>query len=433
MFQTREEVIDWINYRSKAGMKLGLERIEYILERLGNPERRFRSVHIGGTNGKGSTTSILRQILQEAGFTIGTFTSPYFEKFEDRICINGKPIPSDDLVKVANRIKPIVDELKSHPFGEPTPFEIVTAICFFYFGEVKHVDIALIEVGLGGRHDSTNVLQPLLTIITNVGYDHLNVLGTTLQEIAFEKAGIIKEQTPLITAVDQPEAIAILQKVCATKNAPLYEAGKDFSFTDLGPVEDGELFSFTSSFQNFERLKVSLLGTHQLKNATLSVMAALLLKEMYSFSIKDEAIITGLAKAYWPGRFEILSKDPFILIDGAHNKDGLESFKATLSRHYPDRKGTILFSALRDKQLEEIIPILDSLPHTVVFTEFDFPRVEKASNLFARSQKDNKELAPDWQRYLEEKIPRLENGDMFIATGSLYFISLVKPFLRKLL
>lgn len=433
MFQTRDEVIAWIYDRGKSRMKLGLERIEYVLDRFGSPQQRFPTIHIGGTNGKGSTTSFLRHILQDAGYTVGTYTSPYFEIFEDRICINGVPISAEDLVFIANKIKPVIDELENHQLGYPTPFEIITIIGFYYFGFIKPVDIVLVEVGLGGRFDSTNVIQPLISIITNIGYDHVHILGSTLAEIAYEKAGIIKTNTPLITAVSDSEAKEVLLRESEKKEAPVYVFGEDFSFIDLGGTDNGEVFGFHSSAHSISRLELAMLGRHQMENASLAIMAALILKENYHWQIDEKAIRNGLQKTKWPGRFEILSREPLIIIDGAHNKEGLETLVHTLRRHFPERKGTILFSCLQDKPLEQIMPILDSLPDELVFTEFDFFRTEKARRLFEMSQKENKGIAADWQDFLRRKIPRLQKRELLLITGSLYFISLVKPFVRDIL
>lgn len=433
MFKTRDEVIEWIYERGKNRMKLGLERMEYVMERLGAPQKKFPSIHIGGTNGKGSTTSFLRQILQEAGYTVGTFTSPYFERFEDRICVNGEPIPSEDLVACANDIKPIIDELADHPLGYPTPFEVITILGFYYFGQIRPVDIVLVEVGLGGRFDSTNVIEPLLTIITNIGHDHLHILGSTLAEIAYEKAGIIKTNTPLITAVKDEEAKEVLVSESMKNQAPIYMLNNDFSFTDLGELANGETFSFTSSLATFAKLRLGMLGKHQMENASLAIMAALLLKEKFAWHIGEEAIRKGVEKAKWPGRFEIVSGNPLVIIDGAHNKEGMETLVDTLERHYPQRRGTILFSCLKDKPVDQIMPILDSLPDDLVFTEFNFFRVEKAENLYKLSRKVNKEIALDWQGYLRRKLSGMRRGEMMVITGSLYFISLVKPFIRGIL
>lgn len=208
MFQTYEQALTWIHARLRLGIKPGLARMEWMMERLNHPERRIKTIHIGGTNGKGSTLTFLRCILEEACCKVGTFTSPFFEQFNERISVNGKAISDEEMLELTNIIKPLADELESTELGGPTEFEVITAMSLYYFAKKNPVDIVLYEVGLGGRFDSTNILHPLLSIITSIGMDHTNILGDTYEKIATEKAGIIKSGTPIITAVKQPESLA---------------------------------------------------------------------------------------------------------------------------------------------------------------------------------------------------------------------------------
>ncbi|MCU9614029.1 bifunctional folylpolyglutamate synthase/dihydrofolate synthase [Caldibacillus lycopersici] len=429
MFYTGKEVENWVNNRLKLGIKPGLKRMEWMMERLNHPEHHIKTVHIGGTNGKGSTTTFLRSILQAAGYQVGTFTSPYFEKFNDRICANGVPISDEDLIQIANVILPLAEELGNTELGEPTEFEIITAIGFYYFAKVNPVDIALIEVGLGGRLDSTNIIHPLVSVITTIGYDHMHILGNTLAEIAFEKAGIIKSGVPLITGVKNEEALPVILEQAKTKKAPIYALGKQFTVTDLGPDHHGESFSVSTAFMHYENLQLSMLGQHQIENAALAVMAAQILKEFYAFLIDDENIQNGLAKAYWPGRFEVVSNNPVIIMDGAHNKEGMESFVRSLQRHYPNKRGTILFAAMKDKPLDEMIGLLDKLPYELVFTEIDYPRAAKAEELYQLSRAEMKQARTDWKSVILEKIEQMDKEELLILTGSLYFLSEAKPFL----
>mgnify|MGYP001190364316 FL=1 len=435
MFQNAEEVISWINNRIKLGMKPGLKRMEFMMGKLGHPERHLRAVHIGGTNGKGSTVSFLRSILMEAGYEVGTFTSPYFEKFHERISINGEPISDEDLVRTANEIKPVVDELERTDLGAPTEFEIITAMGLYYFGKIHPVDCSIIEVGLGGRLDSTNVIHPLLSIITNIGHDHMHILGGTLTEIAYEKAGIIKNGVPLITGEVKQEPIQVFEKVAKERKTSLYKLGKDFSYIDLGSEDQLEVFDLETVFGSYQSLKISLKGEHQLANASLAVMAAKLLHLFYSFIIEPEHIEKGLKKAYWPGRFEILQEEPPVIIDGAHNREGIETLVETMERHYPDRKGTILFAALKDKETDKMIRELEKLGLEIVLTEFDFYRARKANELLQPndSHKENIRIESDWKSFLKETLAKLEKDDILVITGSLYFISEVKPFILNLL
>jgi len=433
MFQTYEEALTWIHGRLRLGMKPGLKRMEWMLERLNHPERRIRSVHIGGTNGKGSTTSFLRSILQEAGYQIGTFTSPYIETFNERISINGTPISDSEIVELANTIKPLADELEQTELGGPTEFEIITAMAIYYFGKLQPVDLVLFEVGLGGRHDSTNVIHPLLTIITNIGYDHTQILGPTLSHIAFEKAGIIKNGVPVITAVHQEEAIQVIRKVANEKKSLLYKLGEHFFISNYEPSESGERFSFSSDYSQFEDLTLSMIGKHQTENASLAIMAAIYLKTFYAFIIEEDQIRTGLQNMYWPGRFEVLQKSPALVIDGAHNPEGIDRLIESLKLHYPNKNIHFLFSALNDKKLKDMIKKLDSVAYTIAFTEISAPRATKAEDLYHLSESKNKRLVLDWKEYLSSALKEISEEDILMVTGSLYFISEVKQYMKNLI
>lgn len=432
MFQTSGQVVSWINDRLKLGIKPGLNRMEWLMEKLDHPERELRTVHIAGTNGKGSTTTFLRSILQEAGYEIGTFTSPYFEKFNERISVNGIPIADEDLINAANTLKPYFDELEQTEWGAPTEFEIITALGFYYFARIHRVDLVVVEVGLGGRLDSTNIITPLVSVITSIGYDHMNILGNTLGEIAAEKAGIIKNGIPVITGVKNPEALDVIVKIANSRKANVYMLDNHFTVQDFGPENSREVFAFQSIFQNFPKLELSMLGYHQIQNASLSVMAAIYLKTYFSFHIEEKQVKQGLLKAYWPGRFEIIRKNPTVILDGAHNQEGLESLLNTIDRHYPNGKGTIMFTALRDKPLESMIQLLDQSGYNLAFTEFEFKRASKAEDLAKLSNSSQLiETVEDWKQYILEKLERMPENELLIITGSLYFISEVKPFLSN--
>lgn len=432
MFSTYEEAIEWIHSRLRLGVKPGLKRMEWMMEKLDHPERRIRSVHIGGTNGKGSTVTFLRSILQEAGYSVGTFTSPYFEQFNERISLNGTPISDDDLVRLANDIYPISLELEKTDLGGPTEFEIITAMAFHYFGHVKPADIVLFEVGLGGRFDSTNIIFPMLSIITSIGLDHISILGDTYSEIAFEKAGIIKPGTSVITAVNQDEALAVIQDKASVMKAPIYQLGKEFSIAGHASTESGESFEVKTLFQEFGNLEIEMAGRHQVENASLSVMAADLLNKYYSFLIEENHIKAGLKAAYWPGRFEVISKAPLVVIDGAHNEEGINALAAELSKRYKDKKKKLIFAALADKKLDKMINTLDSVADKITFVDFDFPRAAGAEDLLNISSSMNKHKEDDWKKAIKTGIEDLQSDEMLVITGSLYFLSKVKPFLLEL-
>jgi dihydrofolate synthase / folylpolyglutamate synthase len=430
MFATYEEALGWIHARLKLGIKPGLKRMEWMMAKLANPERELKAVHIGGTNGKGSTVTFLQSILEAGGYKVGTFTSPYIEQFNERISVNGKPISDAELLHLANVIRPLADELDGTELGGPTEFEVITAMAFYYFGKMNPVDIVVFEVGLGGRFDSTNIILPILSIITNIGLDHTNILGDTYEKIAFEKAGIIKKGTPVFTAVKRPDALGVIEKQAAKMEAPIYKINKDFTVENHTSLQKGERFTLKGFSGTLEALETSLIGEHQTENAALAVMAALYLNDHHEYSLSEEAIRAGLTQAYWPGRFEIVSENPFVVLDGAHNDEGITALVHELTQRYHDRKIHIIFCAMKDKKLDKMIGKLDEIADKITFVSFEFPRAAAAETLFEISQSANKFANEDWQSVIREEIGNLQDGSMLVITGSLYFISEVKSFLK---
>jgi dihydrofolate synthase/folylpolyglutamate synthase len=423
------EALQWLNSRTTFGIKPGLERMNFMLEKLNHPERRLKAVHVAGTNGKGSTVSFMRHILQEAGYVVGTFTSPYIESFNERISVDGVPISDEDFVEIVNKVKPIVATCgETTEFGEPTEFEVLTVIGIEYFAKYAVPYISIIETGLGGRLDSTNVITPLVSVITNIGQDHMNILGNTVEEITKEKAGIIKSGFPVVTAVEQPEAEQIISDVAKSKNSKFYRLGKEFKTVDTDLHNGNEAFTFQSPFNRIENLEITMKGEHQVKNAATALMAIEYLKQYFSFIVDEEHIRNGLFKTTWKGRFEKVSESPLIFIDGAHNPEGIDTLCNTIKRYYPAQKVHIIFSALKDKPLKDMIGKLDSIADKITFTQFEFARCAEAKELYELSSSENKHVNVNWQEAIEvEKREIAESEDeILIITGSLYFISEVR-------
>ncbi|WP_261133109.1 folylpolyglutamate synthase/dihydrofolate synthase family protein [Bacillus sp. Marseille-Q3570] len=430
--KTYEETLYWIHELLAFGMKPGLLRMEWMLKELGHPERDLTAIHLAGTNGKGSTLTYMRCILQEAGFTVGTFTSPYIERFNERISINGEPMTDDELVSVANDVRPIAEKLAATDLGTPTEFEVVTILSIVYFARYRKADIILFETGLGGRLDSTNVIEPILTGITNVGYDHTAILGNTLQEIAYEKSGIIKAGVPIVTGVEQAEAIKVVEEKAKEQKAPITRLKKDYFITDHVVLEEGESFTLKSPSRIYENLRVKMNGYHQVKNAAMAIVLIESLGERIDLKIQEQHIFDGLFQAQWPGRFEQVNENPLIILDGAHNKEGIESLKQTLTSHYPNRKKRIIFSALRDKPVNEMLSELyDCIDH-LMFTSFDFPRASSAESLFERSEYEPKDLEEDFNTALSLEMDRMGEEDVLVITGSLYFISMAREIFKNM-
>lgn len=433
MFQTYEDAISWIHSRLRLGIKPGLKRMEWMMEKLDHPERRLKSVHIGGTNGKGSTVAYLRSILVSAGFKTGTFTSPYFEQFNERISLNGQPVKDEEILRLVNDIYPLSEELEKTELGAPTEFEVITAMAFRYFADVNPVDIALFEVGLGGRFDSTNIVHPLLSIITSIGLDHTAILGDTYEQIAFEKAGIIKSGVPALTAVSQEGALSVIEKTAKEKNAKLYRLGSEIGISDHQSADRGERFTVSTIFREYKDLEISMLGSHQTKNAALAAAAAGILNQYYSFMIEEKDLRKGLSEAYWPGRLELLSDDPVVLMDGAHNEEGIMALAAELDKRYSGKKIAVVFAALSDKKLDKMIGILDEAADRITFTQFDFPRAADAEMLAGLSASRNKTSCASWEEAIRTELSNLQSADVLVITGSLYFLSAAKPFVNSLL
>lgn len=430
MFTTYEETVNWIHSLLPHGIKPGTKRVEWMLDELGHPERRLRSIHIAGTNGKGSTVSFLRHMLQEGGYRVGTFTSPYIVRFNERISVNGEGIPDDELIVVANRVKPLADCLSDTEFGSPTEFEVITVMAMLYFAEFAFPDFVLFEVGLGGRLDSTNVIFPLVSVITNIGYDHMEILGNTIEEIAGEKAGIIKSGTSVITAADKPEALRVIQDKCDEKKSKLYALGETFFCIYGDSSSTGERFSFRSPFTELTDLFIEMKGRHQVHNASVALMTVDYMKQYDALVLEEEEIREGLKKASWPGRFEEVSRTPHIILDGAHNPEGMQSLADTVERFYHDKEIRILFAALRNKNIEAMLRPLRKLTEKITFTSFPFARAASVECLSERADFHARGAEPDWKQALEMVTADAGENTVVIVTGSLYFISQVRNHFR---
>ncbi len=429
---TYEEAVQWVHNRLQFGIKPGLERMKWMLKRLDHPERRIKCVHIAGTNGKGSTVTYIRSILQQADYTIGTFTSPYIESFNERISVNGIPISDEEIIHLVNAVKPIVEELDETDLGSATEFEVITVMAIYYFGKMNVVDLVLFETGLGGRYDSTNVIHPVLTIITTIGFDHMRILGETLEEIAGEKAGIIKSGVPLVTGVQQLGALQVIRNEAKNKRAKVYELGQDFWLEHIQSDKRGETFSFQCPFGSYENLIISMKGAHQVQNASVAVMAVKYLQTYLSFLIEEQHIREGLQEAFWLGRFEQVLEHPPVIIDGAHNPEGVDSLVQTIQSHYGENKIVILFTALSDKPVASMISKLEMVADKMIFTTFDFPRAVSAKILASHSQLKNKEVFENWQEAVMETIRNIQKNEVLVITGSLYFISDVRKFILSM-
>lgn len=436
-FSTVEEAIEWIHSLKMHGIKPGLKRMEWMMEQLNHPERKVKFVHIGGTNGKGSTLSFMRYVLQEAGFQVGSFTSPYIERFQNRIQVNGNDIGDQDLVAMVNQIYPLVQELSASELGTPTEFEVVTTIAILYFANLSYPDLVLWEVGLGGKLDSTNVVTPILSIITNVGHDHIHILGDKITEIAEQKAGIIKSGVPIVTGTRNEEALQVIQAKAADQKASLYVLDTQFRYKEGNHTKDQQIFSYRSAFSKLDDLAISLLGKHQLENASVAVMALEVLKQFYAIIWDEDELRRGFKDTFWMGRMEKVKERPLTILDGAHNPEGIMALRQTLKDHFQDQRITLIFSAMKDKDIPNMLKLVDGFVDKLMITQFDFPRAAKVDEVLQQiedhDQKWNTEVcgALDWRKAYQQIVSEAHKDDVILFTGSLYFISEVRKHLKK--
>lgn len=422
---TIETALGWIHSRLKFNIRPGLTRIEALLKLLGNPEKELSMLHIAGTNGKGSTVAFTRGILEQLGLTVATFTSPFIETFGERMAINGHPIPDEKLIKYVEQLKPLVEEMdKDERLAGITEFEIITALAFRYFAD-EHVDVALIEVGLGGLLDSTNVIQPVATAITTIGMDHMDILGDTLEKIAAQKAGIIKPYTPLVTGKIADEALDVIAETAQTNQAKHYQYGIDYQVEIL----ENERFNYKDDEIHLLNLEKSLLGLHQIDNAALAVKLTMVYAHKIGLSLSEEAIREGLRRTFWPARMEEVSQAPLTLLDGAHNVHAMQRLLENLKNEFSGRKITILFSALVTKDITEMIKMLQTVDNSkLILTTFDYPKALKLED-FAYLEKENVTLAEDWKSTYAALKENLHEDDVLLMTGSLYFMSQIRAYI----
>ncbi len=370
-----EEAIEYLYNLKIYGMSLGLERIEQLLRVLGSPHRNIKAIHVAGTNGKGSVCAMLSSILHSAGSKVGLFTSPHLLSFEERIRVNGLPVPRDKLCSLVEKIKPIAEEMvEGGKFEHPTFFEMATAMAFKHFGD-ENVDHAVLEVGLGGRLDATNVVTPLVSVITTIALDHMHVLGTSLEEVAREKAGIIKPGVPVVTGVEDDAILKLIRKICEERNCKIYTSNERGAYHLRESNIDGQVFDLDlKGFgHGYKDLKINLLGRHQLKNALIAALTLGVLKDKGVITQEND-LREGFERTRWPGRLEIVQKNPTIILDCAHNPAGMKALRQALNELFGDKKLTLIIGIMRDKDIPGIIKEITSGANNIIVTKPTFER-----------------------------------------------------------
>jgi dihydrofolate synthase/folylpolyglutamate synthase len=425
------ESLDYVFHAKKAGAeKCGLANISELLKRLGNPEARFPSVHVAGTNGKGSVCAFIESILRASGYKTGLYTSPYLERFTERIRVGAEEISEVEFAALATRVRIAADEMVREGFTHPTFFELVTACGFMHFAE-RNVDIAVIEAGLGGRTDATNVLQPLVSVITTIGIDHAHALGGTIERIAGEKAGIIKPGVPCVLSGANDRVAADVIREAAARAGSLLVRGSEYRLMTVYDNLEGQGFNLSGEGLTLDNLEISLLGSHQTANAATAILAVLELRKQ-GYGTPDGALRTGLKNTCWPGRMELLRREPPVLIDGAHNPQAAEALASGVLKYLGGRPVCLVTGAMADKDAGRMAESFSRFSSKVIAT------MPPAEGRLRHSAGDLAEIFLklgvhatanlDWRQALEEA---LGSGMAVVVAGSIYLAGAARTWLRE--
>ncbi|HGL2775547.1 TPA: folylpolyglutamate synthase/dihydrofolate synthase family protein [Streptococcus pneumoniae] len=422
----------WIaNYRTDQP-HFGLERMVELLALRGNPHLKLKVLHIGGTNGKGSTIAFLKKMLEKLGLRVGVFSSPYLIHYTDQISINGESISEARLEALMADYQSLLEGEAVANLQGTTEFEIITALAYDYFAS-EQVDVAIMEVGMGGLLDSTNVCQPILTGITTIGLDHVALLGDTLEAIAEQKAGIIKQGMPLVTGRIAPEALTVIDRIAEGKDAPRLAYGTDYQVRHQESVVTGEVFDYTSAVRQ-GRFQTSLLGLYQIENAGMAIaLLDTFCQEDGRELASNDFLGQALEETSWPGRLEIVSRDPLMILDGAHNPHAIKALLVTLQERFADYHKEILFTCIKTKALGDMLDLLGAMPDTeLTLTHFADSRATDESVLKEAAKSRNLSYQ-DWHDFLEQNLTdkKEEKQTVRIVTGSLYFLSQVRTYLME--
>lgn len=425
-------IIDRIHEFNRFGMVLGLDRMEELLRRLGNPQDDLKVIHVAGTNGKGSVSKYLEEGLSACGYKMGLYTSPYIETFNERIRYDGADISDEDLEHYGQKVVSAAEAMVADGLDSPTEFEVVTAIAFLYFAD-RQADITILEVGLGGIGDSTNVVKsPLASVITSISYDHMAQLGSSLAEIAVNKAGIIKTGCPVIANVPQRDAAKIIARKAYAMGSRLYDiSGIHAAVFDETP------FSQKVSMELYEKsysdVEISMVGRHQAENLKTALATLEILRKSGAVKLDREALYEGLKRARQPGRFEVISEDPLVIIDGAHNEAGAQALQETMAQHFAGKKILLVAGILADKEIDSIVKFLTKITDHIIVTEPDNPRKLAAEKLAGHVADFGvaAEAVSDVEAAVHRAKELADDYDVILFAGSLYLIGDVRRLWRN--
>jgi len=408
-----------------------LRRVETLLQELGRPQKGRKTVHIAGTKGKGSTAAMISSILVSAGHCTGLFTSPHLYTWQERIAINGRPVTKRDFARLAGAVRTQVEDINREArFGKITTFEALTAMAFLHFRH-KGAAFQVLETGMGGRLDATNVVGPDVCIITSISFDHTQVLGNTLAEIAAEKAGIIKPGCTVISAPQVPAALAVIKERCRLSGSELILAGRDVTWKRLGGNLDGQTLTI-SGRDGCYKLHIHLLGDHQMENACLAVAAAEVLRQRGT-DITREHISRGLGRVKWPARLQILKRAPLLVIDGAHNVYSMNALAESVRKYFPHKHLQVIFGSSADKDIDGMAGVLAALAGKVIVTGSGHPRAAAAEQLARvfRRHGVKAEIKPDAREALSAALAASGEDDLILATGSLFLAAQIGKLFRE--
>ena len=410
---TYKEALDYIHSIDWRGSRPGLSRITELMERLGNPQDKLRFIHVAGTNGKGSVCAMISSILRAQGYRVGLFTSPYIRYFNERMSVDGVPIPDEELAFCTGFVRDFAETMED----PPTEFELMTAVGMVYFLR-QNCDVVVLETGLGGKWDSTNVIgPPLLSVITGIDYDHMGILGNTLEEIASEKAGIIKKGSPVVFGQGAKEAERVIRSKALEEKSPFFPV----DYSALSGIS-GDINGSRFDFAGYRGLFLPLLGSYQPFNAATAITAAEVLRGT-GFSLSEEAVREGLKQVKWPGRFELIISDPVVIYDGGHNRQGVTACKESIDRLFPSRKVDILTGVMADKAYEEMAAIMAPVVEKAFTVTPENPRSLPAEELAEvyRTLGAQAEGFPSVEQGVQAALADAErSGRPLIAMGSLY-------------
>lgn len=418
MFQSIEQCTDFI-FRLKASQYKGepLQSASIILDALGNPQHKTKFIHFAGSNGKGSTLNATREILMAHGLTVGAFISPHLERANERVTINKQQISDEDFLRIANLLADVIAAKLAGKF--PSFFEFMTLLALVYFSE-QELDVALLETGIGGRLDSTNVIVPEVCVITTISLEHTDMLGNTYAQIASEKAGIIKAGKPVVVGVKNEEALTVIKETANKLQAPIYTLNEQF----FAHSNHSEL-NYTGEMK-VANVELAMFGEHQVANASLAITAT----KLFLGALNEVKLREALKKAKWEGRFEWVGEN--IVLDGAHNSEGTTALIETLKQVVPEKNYLFIYAALQDKDHGVSIQLMDKVASEMNFTQISLPRTATAHELFKQSTHAHKFANEHWIDLVEQKIAQLTSDDVLVITGSLYFIAEVRGyFVRK--